>query len=171
MRLRPRRASRDRRSSLRAFPALERLAERGDVGADEVGDAAERRANVDAPLDKAGPDAVSDDRLHAVPRRPSRLGLLRHRSAHDTNEATRARTTPSRSNVRATRSARSSRHGGAMSCTPIGNFLPSVHTGAATTGKPMNEIGWVKIPIFGRTSISFPSRTKVFWPRFGARHG
>ena len=35
----------------------------------------------------------------------------------------------------------------------------------------MNEIGWVKIPMFGRTSISLPSRTKVFWPIFGARQG
>ena len=35
----------------------------------------------------------------------------------------------------------------------------------------MKEIGWVKRPIFGRTSISLPSRTKVFWPISGARHG
>ena len=58
-----------------------------------------------------------------------------------------------------------------MICTPIGSLSPSVQTGAATTGRPMNEMGWVKSPIFGRTSISLPSRTKVFWPSFGARHG
>ena len=73
--------------------------------------------------------------------------------------------------ARDAQSARSSRHGAAMICTPIGSLSPSVHNGAATTGRPMNEMGWVKSPILGRTSISLPSRTKVFWPSFGARHG
>ena len=39
------------------------------------------------------------------------------------------------------RSAISSRHGAAMTCTPIGSGLRG--TGTATTGRPMNEIGWV----------------------------
>src|SRR5262249_14045843 len=41
----------------------------------------------------------------------------------------------------AMRSATSSRQGAAMICTPIGNG--SSGTGTATTGRPMNEIGWV----------------------------
>ena len=35
----------------------------------------------------------------------------------------------------------------------------------------MKEIGCVKNPMFGRTSISRPSSTNVFCPSFGARHG
>ena len=48
---------------------------------------------------------------------------------------------PSVSSAWAMRSAMSSRHGAAMICTPIGSG--SSGTGTATTGRPMNEIGWV----------------------------
>ena len=58
-----------------------------------------------------------------------------------------------------------------MTCTPIGSATPSVQTGTAQTGRPMNEIGCVNRPRFGRTSISRPSSTKVFWPISGARQG
>jgi hypothetical protein len=54
-----------------------------------------------------------------------------------------------RSSAKATRSAISSRHGAAMICTPIG--IGSSGTGTATTGRPMQEIGWVWMPILART--------------------
>ena len=49
--------------------------------------------------------------------------------------------TPLCSSAWAMRSATSSRHGAAMICTPIGIGVSG--TGTATTGRPMNEIGWV----------------------------
>ena len=52
-----------------------------------------------------------------------------------------AAATPACSSACAMRSATSSRHGAAMICTPIGSG--SSGTGTATTGRPMNEIGWV----------------------------
>ena len=52
-----------------------------------------------------------------------------------------ADTAPIFSSANATRSAMSSRQGGAISCTPIG--IGWSGTGAATTGRPMKEIGWV----------------------------
>src|SRR5271157_3703492 len=49
---------------------------------------------------------------------------------------------PSASPATATRSTRSSRQGAATICTPSGNpSTPAI--GAATTGSPANEIGWV----------------------------
>ena len=54
----------------------------------------------------------------------------------------------------------SSRQGAAMICTPIG--IGSSGIGTATTGNPMNEIGWVWMPILARTGSSTPSSTKVF---------
>ena len=55
-----------------------------------------------------------------------------------------------------------------MICTPMG-IGPA--TGTATTGSPMNEIGWVKMPMFGRTGNSTPSSTNVFCPISGAEQG
>ena len=52
-----------------------------------------------------------------------------------------AAATPWVSSACAMRSATSSRHGAAMICTAIGNGVSG--TGTATTGSPMNEIGWV----------------------------
>ena len=52
-----------------------------------------------------------------------------------------AATTPCASSAWAMRNATSSRHGAAMICTAIGNGASG--TGTATTGRPMNEIGWV----------------------------
>ena len=57
---------------------------------------------------------------------------------------------------RATRSASASRQGAAMTWTPSGS-APGRCTGTATTGRPMNEIGWVKRPILGRVGISTPA--------------
>ena len=56
--------------------------------------------------------------------------------------------TPARSSARAARNNRSSRHGAAMSCTPIGRppgapAAPGSASGTAMAGKPMQEIGWV----------------------------
>ena len=56
-----------------------------------------------------------------------------------------------------------------MICTPIG--IGSSGTGTAATGRPMNEIGWVWMPMLGRTSISTPSSSNVICPIFGATHG
>ena len=56
-----------------------------------------------------------------------------------------------------------------MICTPIG--IGSSGTGTATTGRPMNEIGWVWMPILARTGSSTPSSTKVTCPSFGAMQG
>ena len=67
------------------------------------------------------------------------------------------------------RSAMSSRQGAAMICTPIGSGFSG--TGTATTGRPMNEIGWVKMPILGRSGSSTPSSRNVFCPSVGATHG
>ncbi len=63
----------------------------------------------------------------------------------------------------------SSRQGAAMICTPIG--IGSSGTGTATTGRPMNEIGWVWMPILARTGSSTPSSMKLSWPSFGAVQG
>jgi hypothetical protein len=52
-----------------------------------------------------------------------------------------AATVPARSSAWAIRSATSSRHGAAMICTPMGSGWNG--TGTVTTGRPMNEIGWV----------------------------
>ena len=46
----------------------------------------------------------------------------------------------------ATRSARSSRQGAAISCTPIGSRACAPHTGTLHTGRPMHEIGCVSSP-------------------------
>src|SRR3954454_8695580 len=80
-----------------------------------------------------------------------------------------AETTPARSSAYATRSAVSSRQGAAMIWTPIG--IGSSGTGTATTGNPMNEIGWVWMPMLARTGSSTPSSTNVVWPSLGATHG
>ena len=56
-----------------------------------------------------------------------------------------------------------------MICTPIG--IGSSGTGTATTGRPMNEIGWVWMPILARTGSSTPSSTNVTCPSFGATQG
>ena len=50
------------------------------------------------------------------------------------------------------RSATSSRQGAAMICTPIGSGCSG--TGTATTGRPMKEIGCVKMPMLGRSGTS-----------------
>ena len=155
-----------------AFPCVE-FAEPlcGDVRADEIRDAIERRSDIDPGLDEAAPDTVADGGLHAVASGPTGVAAVRHdRPSSRIARRARQRRRPARGRARRA-SARSSRQGGAMICTPIGSLSPSVQTGAATTGRPMKEMGWVKSPIFGRTSISLPSRTKVFWPSFGARHG
>src|SRR5580700_4533154 len=52
-----------------------------------------------------------------------------------------AATTPRASRAWAMRKPTSSRHGAVMICTAIGNGASG--TGTATTGRPMNEIGWV----------------------------
>jgi hypothetical protein len=52
-----------------------------------------------------------------------------------------AATVPARSSAWAIRNATTSRHGAAMICTPMGSGWNG--TGATTTGRPMNEIGWV----------------------------
>src|SRR6185312_13517477 len=88
---------------------------------------------------------------------------------HDSPLGAGAAATPICSSACATRSAMSSRHGAAMICTPIG--IGCSGTGTATTGSPMNEIGWVWMPIFGRTSISTPSSMNVICPIFGATDG
>ena len=59
----------------------------------------------------------------------------------------------------ATRSTRSSRHGAAISCTPIGScgacgFMP--HSGTVTTGRPMHEIGCVSSPMLARAGRRWP---------------
>ena len=69
----------------------------------------------------------------------------------------------------AMRSATSSRQGAAMICTPIGSG--SSGTGTATTGRPMNEIGCVKMPMLGRSGTSAPSSCMVCWPMRGRREG
>ena len=144
----------------------------GGVGADEIGNAVENRADVDAAsLDQ--PSAhTSLLRPHGLRlascARPARFGPRADRAVAAFSGSKRRRSArrrrPRARATRATRSARSSRQGGAMTCTPIGRRSPSVHTGTAQTGRPMKEIGWVKRPMFGRTSISLPSSTKVFWP-------
>ena len=53
-----------------------------------------------------------------------------------------------------------------MIWTPIG--IGSSGTGTATTGSPMNEIGWVWMPILARTGNSTPSSIDVTCPSFGA---
>src|SRR5258705_1341193 len=80
-----------------------------------------------------------------------------------------AAATPMCSSTCAMRRAMSSRQGAAMIWTPIG--IGASGTGTATTGKPMNEIGWVWMPILARTGSSTPSSTKVACPRFGAMQG
>ena len=67
------------------------------------------------------------------------------------------------------RRAMSSRQGAATICTPIGSG--SSGTGTATTGRPMNEMGWVKMPILGRRGTSWPSSSIVCWPMRGAGNG
>src|SRR4051794_9119920 len=69
----------------------------------------------------------------------------------------------------AIRSAMSSRHGAAMICTPIGSGASG--TGTATTGSPMNEVGWVKMPMLGRNGTSAPLSVMVCWPMRGAGNG
>ena len=49
--------------------------------------------------------------------------------------------TPACSRHAATRRTRSSRQGGPITWTPIGRAAPSLHTGTAATGSPMNESG------------------------------
>ncbi len=73
---------------------------------------------------------------------PRAAGAARRRD-HEKLFATGAATVPSRSRWRATRKTRSSRQGGPITCTPIGNLSPSLHTGTAHTGRPMKEIGCV----------------------------
>ncbi len=143
----------------------------GGVGADEIGDAVEGRPDVDARRDEPLPHPVAHGGLGARSAPPSAIGLRSSSRPLRPLAATGAAADALALEARATRSARSSRQGGAMTCTPIGSVSPSVQTGTAATGRPMNEIGWVKTPMFGRTSISLPSSTKVFWPSCGARHG
>src|SRR5262245_34430980 len=76
-------------------------------------------------------------------------GKLEHRGpiipqpySAENADATGALATPVCSKWRATRIATSSRQGAAIICTARGNPA-SNQTGAATTGKPMNEMGWV----------------------------
>ena len=69
----------------------------------------------------------------------------------------------------AMRSATSSRQGAAMICTPIGSGASG--TGTATTGRPMNEMGCVKMPMLGRSGTSAPSSIMVCWPMRGAGNG
>src|SRR5437867_993897 len=95
---------------------------------------------------------------------------IRKINFHDYNPlGAGAAATPMRSSACATRNAISSRQGAAMICTPIG--IGSSGTGTATTGRPMNEIGWVWMPIFARTGSSTPSSTKFTWPSLGAMQG
>ena len=81
----------------------------------------------------------------------------------------RGATTPFISSAWAMRSAMSSRQGAAMICTPIGSG--SSGTGTATTGRPMKEIGWVKMPRLARTGSSASPNMNVCWPISGAVHG
>ena len=86
------------------------------------------------------------------------------------SESGRGATTAScASSACAMRRATSSRHGAAMICTPIGNG--SSGTGTATTGKPINEIGWVYRPRLAHTGNSTSSSMKACWPISGAVQG
>jgi hypothetical protein len=44
-------------------------------------------------------------------------------------------------------------------------------TGTTATGKPMNEMGCVKMPMLGRNGTSAPSSIMVCWPSAGAVNG
>ena len=57
-----------------------------------------------------------------------------------------------------------------MICTPIGR-PPGRCSGATTTGRPMNEIGWVKRPRLARTGSSTPPSFIITWPSLGAVQG
>ncbi len=60
-----------------------------------------------------------------------------------------------------------------MTCTPIGSVSPSVHTGTAATGRPMKEIGWVKIadvrPDQQLLAVEHESLLAEFWRAAGSR--
>ncbi len=57
-----------------------------------------------------------------------------------------------------------------MICMPTG--MPSnFPTGAQMTGKPMQLIGCVSSPAFGRAGISLPRIVNVSWPIFCAGRG
>jgi hypothetical protein len=59
-----------------------------------------------------------------------------------------------------------------MSCTPIGiPPAPSGHIGAATTGQPANEIGWVSRPIAGRLGCFTPLISSQSVPMAGELTG
>src|SRR5471030_735252 len=62
-------------------------------------------------------------------------------------------TKPCCSSAQAARRHRSSLHGGAISCKPIGKPL-AVIIGTDTTGKPRKEIGCVSIPMLARVGRS-----------------
>jgi len=50
-----------------------------------------------------------------------------------------------------------------MICMPTG-MSSSFPTGAHTTGKPMQEIGWVSRPALGRAGTSRPRTVIISWP-------
>ena len=118
----------------RAFPGVE-LAQplRGDVGADEIRDAVEGRADVDPGLDERAQMRLRTAVLGAVAPRPARISCASGMISAVSQTRRPARERRPRARARApTRSARSSRHGAAMICTPIGSLSPSVQTGRAT---------------------------------------
>jgi hypothetical protein len=48
---------------------------------------------------------------------------------------------------------------------------PSIAIGTAATGTPAKEIGWVKMPTFGRAAMLTPSKARVSVPSAKAGHG
>src|SRR5690606_28411986 len=86
-------------------------------------------------------------------------------------EGRRHRLTPVRSSSYATRRHRSSRQGGATSCTPIGKRAPGSHNGMLHTGKPIAENGCVNKPRLGRSRRSTPLIISVLVPISGALQG
>ena len=59
-----------------------------------------------------------------------------------------------------------------MICTPIGRPpVPDGHIGAATTGQPANEMGWVSSPSDGRQGCCVPLMSSHSVPSVGAATG
>ena len=84
------------------------------------------------------------------------------------SDATGAVATPALCRWPATRRARSSRQGAAISCTPIGSCGWQPQTGTAQTGRPMNEIGCVSRPRLGRAGRRRPPIVSHSVPIAGA---
>ena len=95
-----------------------------------------------------GRSRMDANRARAIARVAGSAGNRRSGSSISYSKSAKPRATgalaaPAFSSRRARRSAMSSRHGAAMICTPIGSSYSPIHTGTATTGSPMNEIGCV----------------------------